>query len=616
MIRSIKQKLYLIGLLPLAVLALLVVLVNGYARIQDAEQQLREAQRLTVELLRGPAQDALVIGDTKTVQDQMNAVVTRSSRVQCLALWDAHSGLIASIGDCNEPAPLTDRFGVEVAAGGFSDLETATQRSRVGTLQVSMHRGAIAEKRRAVLWQALVSLLLVAAIAAWVARLLRTRLAKPIQEIDATMQAVSEGNYEARVTTRSRDELGRLATAINETIDKVRRNVADIERSRDAAMQALNDADAITLARDGLVEALVRDSIKPLATLHEHLTYIALDNSDPDLRQPIKEALQRLQETQQQLRELIEIATSPHTKPLPARRFVQLQEVIADVARGLHVNAKTEGYRVQWDAPVVATGEDFLVSLDEDRFKKAIVRLVATMGKRATAEGVNVHVQYARRSSHVLNITVYLKAFVQTGGLHEGGELLQYSTETPEGLQWTEREQREIDYLLGIIGAVKTYSVSPRGTIYVTIDLDCECSNGAIQISGGSDRLLGRKPLALCVVSNDESLQRLSGRGGLANHDLHLHDLDQAIASIQDFGKYDAVLIDLAGDIAGAVTLATELKKLPDGGPYLIAICPAGPLQAITQRLQTLGFTAFVQRPFDYARLLEVLPLTLRGPWQ
>jgi methyl-accepting chemotaxis protein len=102
-----------------------------------------------------------------------------------------------------------------------------------------------------VLWQALVSLLLVAAIAAWVARLLRTRLAKPIQEIDATMQAVSEGNYEARVTTRSRDELGRLAIAINETIDKVRRNVADIERSRDAAMQALNDAGNVPLTVEG-----------------------------------------------------------------------------------------------------------------------------------------------------------------------------------------------------------------------------------------------------------------------------------------------------------------------------------------------------------------------------
>lgn len=127
---------------------------------------------------------------------------------------------------------------------------------------------------------------------------------------------------------------------------------------------------------------------------------------------------------------------------------------------------------------------------------------------------------------------------------------------------------------------------------------------------------MGRKPLVVSVVSNDRSLQSLAARGGLVNHDLRLHDLEQALTAHREFLGYDIVLIDLEDDIVGAVTLAKELSQLSGAVPQLIAICPAGQLNSLGQRLQGIGFTALVQKPFNYARLLDLLPRTLQNPLQ
>jgi HAMP domain-containing protein len=466
-------------------------------------------------------------------------------------------------------------------------------------------------------------LLLVAAVAAAVARFLRTRLVQPIQAIDTAMQAVSQGNYQARVATDSADELGRLSKAINSAISTIEANVQEIERRRDEAMHALNDADSMTLARDGLVQALVKELGAPLVTLHQQLAAIALHNESTPLRQSIRESMQRLQESQLALRELIDIATSPHTKPTPAQHLASMAQTVLHIERSILAVAEREHFQVQFVAPANASHvnqvnrtDNLMVALDVDRVTKALVRLTTALAKRSTREGVYIHLQLARRATDVLNMSIYFKSFFKPNAVAGTTDFLHYSIETPALLQWTERERREIDYLLGIVGASPSYSVSPSGTINITVDLDCACNLIAPATMSEGERLVGRKPLAVCLVSNDPSLARLSARGGLANHDLQLLKLEDALDAAH-FDSCSVVMIDLADDIALAVTLVEELRKRRNDSLQLIAICPSGVLRdVLVHRLEGIGFTGLVQKPIDYARLLEMLPPSLSNPLQ
>jgi hypothetical protein len=91
MIRTIQQRIYVVGMLPLALLAVTLAALNGIVRINEANRQLRDAQTVTVQLLYGSAVDALVIGNSLAFEQMVHGVVKSSPAVACIALTNTDS---------------------------------------------------------------------------------------------------------------------------------------------------------------------------------------------------------------------------------------------------------------------------------------------------------------------------------------------------------------------------------------------------------------------------------------------------------------------------------------------------------------------------------------------
>jgi hypothetical protein len=66
MIRTIKQRIYVLGLLPLAALAVALVVFNGLYQIDEANRELRSSQEVTANLLSSAAAEALTVGRLET----------------------------------------------------------------------------------------------------------------------------------------------------------------------------------------------------------------------------------------------------------------------------------------------------------------------------------------------------------------------------------------------------------------------------------------------------------------------------------------------------------------------------------------------------------------------
>src|SRR5687767_14743086 len=84
MMRTIKQRIYWLGLLPLALLSVALIAFNGAARIDEAQGELRNAQKLTAELLRNPAIEALVVGNDLAFEQTTKELLNASSSVSCI----------------------------------------------------------------------------------------------------------------------------------------------------------------------------------------------------------------------------------------------------------------------------------------------------------------------------------------------------------------------------------------------------------------------------------------------------------------------------------------------------------------------------------------------------
>ena len=625
MITTIKQRLYVFGLLPLGMLAVGLVLFNGLSRIDDANGELTTARETTAALLQGPALEALVVGNTLFFDRAVKSVMRTSQALICVTLMDAAGRTVTRAGRCTNNAAGIEYFTVYEPAAGLSDFEGKSGTGRVvGRLGVLTDDPNIARKRQAILFQLGLSLVLIGAVLIVTGRLLRARLVAPIGRIGLAMQALSQRDYTARVPLAGNDELTRLAEAINNTISTVAEYTRELERRRSEADQALQDADAANLARDGLVRLLTEDLAEPLSSIHAQLTTIAIANADPQLRERIKSVMALLQEAQSDFDDLIEIATQiERTRTAP---WLDAAEMWADMERDVQRLAETEAMSVNFLVTQMASAKDstntptgVLLNIDGVRLKKAILYLIRALGRRSKDAGVHVNAELIRFSAERLHVSVHIVAF---GGASTESPATpwmkgigQAANGLPAIVRLTDRESKILDYLLRAIGSTPTASVSPAGTINVLLDATCAYTMEPSRPPGATDWMFAAPPISATLVSNDLSLLRYTTRGDMSNHELKLLTFSQAHSAPTDLQGQNAVVIDISDDMAEVVTLLDAAKTRGVSLSHLIAICPPGIVSdSLSNRLFDLGFVGMLQKPLQYSRLIEVIRTTLSHP--
>lgn len=616
MMRTIKQRIYWLGLLPLAVLSVALIAFNGAARINEAQGELRNAQKLTAELLRNPAIEALIVGNDLTFEQITNELLNSSSSVACIILADATNSLITQRGNCDRARDPTDAFAITTPATGLSDFDAGLNAITVGELTILMNDTGLLKKRRQIGIQLALSLVLVAAVLAITGRLLRVRLVEPVKSITAAMAALSDGNYDTRVQVDGKDELAHLGNSINETIGKIAAYTRELERRRSEADRALQEADDIALARDALVHSLTEDLDGPLSLMHAELMSAALANTDPALKARIKEALTLLQGARENFTDLMEIATSRRSQPKP---HDDLGELLSDLERDIRLFSQSINIPVSFTVTQHPRSDGstskLLVDIDGVRLRKAILYITRALVRNCDDQGIYIDSQFILTSANQLHVAFTLRAFYdqsrdtptliesRNSGAEQSGQV------PPSILGWTDREMRVIDYLLRSASIIPTFAISQPRCVSVYLETTCNLRS---EIGGrGVPARLARPVLAI-IVSNDLSLMRLTTRGDLSNIEFNVLSYPRVHASLGIVATNDILLIDISNDVADAFTLLEHLATDGVAVPSLVAICPPGRVSdCLSTRLFELGFTGIVQKPIQYSRLVEVIEATL-----
>ena len=611
MMRTIKQRIYWLGLLPLALLSVALIAFNGAARIDEAQGELRNAQKLTAELLRNPAIEALVVGNDLGFDQTTNELLSASSSVACVILADAAGRVLTQRGGCDRARAPMDSFAITTPNRGLSDFDAGPSTATVGELTILMNDADLLKKRSQIGIQLVLSLMLVAAVLAITGRLLRVRLVEPVQSISAAMAALSDGNYETRVSVDGKDELADLGRSLNETIGKIAAYTRELERRRSEADRALQEADDTALARDALVHSLTEDHDGPLRLMHAELTSAALSNTNPSLKAQIKEALTLLQGARANFTDLMEIATSRRLQPKP---HDDLGELLSDLQRDIRLFSQSVNMPVSFTVtqhPRNDGTSKLLVDIDGVRLRKALVYVTRALARNCDRQGIYIDCQLILTSANQLHVAFTLRAFYdpaqEASILDESGDLS--GRVPPAMLGWSDREKRVIDYLLRLASMVPTFTISQPQC--VSVYLETTCNLGSETGRRGAQGRAAR-PVLATVVSNDLSLARLTMRGDLSNIEFKVLSYPRVHASLAIIASNDVLLIDISNDVADAFTLIERLTSEGVAMPRLVAICPPGRVSdSLSTRLFELGFTGMVQKPIQYSRLVEVIEETL-----
>lgn len=623
MIRTIRQRIYGLALLPLALLAMTLLVLNGFARVEQARSELRSGQRVIAELLQARAVEALVVGNMLAFDEVTDELLRNSSSIACVELKDIDERVVSRHGECDVALSAADRFAVRTLGEGLSDFEVAAE-ATLGHIAISMNDALVQEKRQQIGIQLTISLLLIALVLGIMQRILRSRLIEPIEQIHLGMDALREGAYHTRIPVRGDDELSRLSHSINTTIERISAYTRELERRRDDANRALQEADDVGLARDALVRWLTEDLEGPLHAMQGELTAVAVANNDPSLKAGIRRALALLQDARSSLTELMQIAVAHRLRAAPPSSltdlWLDLQQDIRQYAESseAHIALTMAGQDVGGDCPA----SELSLEIDSVRLRKALLHAIQAMERHCLDHTLHVNAQFVPVAEDQLHVVFTLKApygpsrdSAADGWIERVGGA-GFGRVPPSQLRWTDRDVRVLDYLLRSIGVAPTYTVSESGSVSVVIELTCRFKRGASASSATlpHEQSHGYGSVLAGIVTDDPDLGRLTARGDLAHVEFRMIALGHALADLSALSVHAVLLIDVSSDISDAFALIHRLRSQAIAPPPLIALCPPGRVSTqLGGKLIDAGFAGIVQKPIQYGRVIEVIEAAV-GP--
>jgi len=191
-------------------------------------------------------------------------------------------------------------------------------------------------------------------------RLLSARISRPIVEIAGILNAIKAGDLQRKLPVRTDDEIGRLAETINEMTDKLRDDIAQLQRLERFRSEFL-----------GNVSHELRTPIFSLKGFLETLIDGAVD--DPSVnRQFLEKAYHHANRLDALLKDLIEISRIESGDMRMSFRYFDVMEFLEQV-RG---DFADEAIRKRQTIRVAVSGGEIKAFGDKDRLRQALESLV------------------------------------------------------------------------------------------------------------------------------------------------------------------------------------------------------------------------------------------------
>ena len=190
---------------------------------------------------------------------------------------------------------------------------------------------------------------------------LSQRITRPIQMIARTAEAITNGQVDQRAVVRSRDEIGALATSINEMAEKLSSDIAQLKKLERVRSEFLAN-----------VSHELRTPIFSIQGFLETLLDGAVDDQTVN-RDFLRKAYNHTARLNTLLTELIEISRIESGEMKMSFRYFSIVDFVRQIVDEMHSPAERKGLTLRFVA-----GDDFLENVygDRDRLKQALVNLI------------------------------------------------------------------------------------------------------------------------------------------------------------------------------------------------------------------------------------------------
>jgi two-component system, OmpR family, phosphate regulon sensor histidine kinase PhoR len=224
------------------------------------------------------------------------------------------------------------------------------------------------EVRFNIVLTSLIGLILVTIVSIMVSR----RIVKPITAIAESVATVRAGNLQTRVDVNTKDEIGLVATAVNEMIDRLNEHIAQLKKLEQVRSEFLGNVShelrTPLFALQGFIETLLDGAIE-----------------DPSVnRDFLEKAHAHTMRLNTLLKDLIDISRIESGEMRMSFRYFSLAEILKSVVDGMHPVAEARSITLRLEPEALLPRQ---VMGDKDRLVQALTNLVENAIKYTTSGG-------------------------------------------------------------------------------------------------------------------------------------------------------------------------------------------------------------------------------------
>jgi two-component system phosphate regulon sensor histidine kinase PhoR len=327
------------------------------------DDQLQDVARTLGIRLTIVAKDGGVMYDSEVQRDSLIHLENHAHRPEVLRARDGETGM-----DTRHSVSVDEDFlyaARRITGSAAGVLDSAYVRAALPLTEIR----ALNTQIQKIIWAVAIITLFVSVVVSYQ---VSKRIARPVLEIARTAQSIKSGDLERRAPVRSRDEIGTLATAINEMAETLNKDIARMRTLEHVRREFL-----------GNVSHELRTPIFAVQGFLETLMDGAVD--DPIVnREFLKKAHTHAVRLNALLSDLIEISRIESGDMKMSFRYFPVVEFVRQVAEEMRPQAEKKGTKLSVEQEV--PGETDVYG-DRDRLKQVMVNLVDNALKYTEAGG-------------------------------------------------------------------------------------------------------------------------------------------------------------------------------------------------------------------------------------
>lgn len=254
----------------------------------------------------------------------------------------------------------------------------------LGYVHVSVHLQDFQRTINEIRFNVFLAGLLVLLLVLFVSMVVSERISRPIVEIAKRVQSIREGNLDLRIPVSTKDEIGQLAMTVNELIEKLKADRAQLAKLEQVRSQFLAN-----------VSHELRTPIFTIQGYLETLLDGAID--DPAVNRDFLEKISRhVERLNALLSDLIDIARIESGEMKMSFRYFPLHDFLESVVADLRPTAEQRGIRLS----LLASERDPIEVLgDRDRLRQVLSNLIEN-AIRYNRAGGEVHISYSSKNGY------------------------------------------------------------------------------------------------------------------------------------------------------------------------------------------------------------------------